>query len=54
MLGVVHNLLRSGGLRWHGIQIKFHKDSFGHTGNVKNIITMSEVVVLILLMGTNS
>jgi hypothetical protein len=50
LTGLIYEVYRRDGLRWHGMHTKFHEDFFGHSSNIKVITrTISEAVVLVLL-----
>ena len=48
-MGVAYEVHHWDGLKWHDKHTMFHKDWFGHAGNIITF-TMWEVVVLVLLM----
>jgi hypothetical protein len=50
--GVIYELHRWDGLKWHDICTKFHEDWFRNSGNIKVITSaICETAVLVLLMG---
>jgi hypothetical protein len=51
-MGVIYEVSRWYGLKWHDTRTKFLEDVFGHSGNIKIITsTIWEVSVLVLLLG---
>jgi hypothetical protein len=41
LMGMMYEIHRSDNLRCHDIHTKFHEDWFGHSGNIKAIITLT-------------
>jgi hypothetical protein len=51
LMGVIYEVHRSDGLRWHDIHTKSHDDRFRHSINFKgSTSTVREAVMLVLLM----
>jgi hypothetical protein len=50
LIGGIHDIRRSNGLRWHDVHTKFHGDQFKYLRNITVITaTIEETVMLVLL-----
>jgi hypothetical protein len=47
LMGVIYEVHRWDGVRWHDIRTKFQEDWLGHSGNTKAITS----TILVLLVG---